>query len=305
MNFPKDLVSIADLNHEQVSEILNLALKLKASRYNHPKVLNGKTIGLFSTKPSLRTRLSFETGVFELGGNSLFIRNDEIGLGTRESFADIGRVLSRYLSAFIVRSHDHEGLIELAKYASIPIINALTDQEHPCQILADLLTLKENFTNLKKLKLTYIGDGNNVCASLMLVSAIMGIEFMAITPTGHEPSKNIVNRASQLAKVNGGYMPIITNEPSQAHKADILYTDVWLSMGQDNSKDKLLKDFQNYQINSRLLNSQKIPILHCLPAHKGEEISFDIFEENAELIFDQAENRLHAQKALLMSLVKD
>ena len=303
MNFPKDLISITDLNREQINEVLNLAKELKVDRYNDQKPLKGKTLGLFTTKPSLRTRLSFETGIFELGGNSLFIRNDEIGLGSRESFADIGRVLSRYLSAFIVRSHDHLGLIELAKFASIPIINALTDQEHPCQILADLLTLKENFGELKKLKLTYIGDGNNVCASLMLASAILGLEFMAITPASYEPSKNIVNQACHLAKLYESSAPIITNEPSEATKADVLYTENWLSMGQESSKEKIVKDFQNYQINSKLLNSQKIPVLHCLPAHKGEEISEETFEENSKLIFEQAENRLHAQKALLVKLI--
>ena len=301
-SFPKDLISIADLNQAQIIELVELAANLKANRKTHQKLLTGLTGGLLTTKPSLRTRLSFEIGLLELGAHSLFIRNDEVGLGVRESYEDVANVLSRYLSVLIVRSHDHKGLIDLAKHSTIPIINALTDEEHPCQALSDLLTIYEQFNRLKGVKLAYIGDGNNVCVSLMLASAIAGLEFTAITPTGTEPNKDTVNRASQLAKQNGTLAPNITNDPKAVLEADILYTDVWVSMG-DEGKQKSKNIFQNYQINANLLNGKSIPVLHCLPAHKEEEISQEIFDKNKKLIFDQAENRLHMQKAILVKLL--
>jgi ornithine carbamoyltransferase len=303
MPFPKDLISITDLNQEQIMELIQLAKNLKENRFSHEQPLKGKTVGLLTTKPSLRTRLSFEVGLFELGANSLFIKNDEVGLGVRESYADVANVISRYLAALIVRSHDHKGLIQLAQNASIPVINALTDAEHPCQALADLLTIYELFGELKAKKLTYLGDGNNVAVSLMLASAITGIEFTAITPAGYEPPKEAVNIAAQLAKKNGSPTPIITNDANHAAEADVLYTDVWVSMGQEGSKEKVSAAFTPYQINSTIMQDKQIPVLHCLPAHKGEEISEKAFEVNKEIIFQQAENRLHAQKALLTKLL--
>lgn len=305
MTFPKDLLSIADLNESQINDLLELAGTLKANRFDpsHPKPLIGKSIGILTSKPSLRTRLSFEVGLMELGAHSVFIKNDEVGLGQRESYNDVARVISRYFAAFIVRTHEHNGLLELAKHASIPIINALSDSEHPCQILADFLTIKERFGRLKGVKLCYVGDGNNVAVSLMLGSAITGIEFCLITPSGYEPPKAQVDRASGLAKKNASPLPNITNDLNQASKADILYTDVWISMGQDNSKERIEKDFGPYQINRQVSENGRIPILHCLPAHRGEEITDEAFEDNANLIFDQAENRLHAQKALLLKIL--
>ncbi len=303
MKFPKDFLSIADLTAEQILELLQLAKRLKKERYTHEKPLTGKTIGLLTTKPSLRTRLSFEIGAMELGAHSLFIRNDEVGLGTRESYSDIANVVSRYLAALVVRSHDQKGLIELAQASSIPVINALTDDEHPCQILADLLTIEETFGKLAGIKLTYVGDGNNVTKSLMLASAILGIEFTAITPSGYEPSKEAVNQASQLARKHNAPSPIISNDVQLIKEADVLYTDVWVSMGQEGSKKSVQDIFGNYQINSNNLGAKDIKVLHCLPAHKSEEISEEVFNQNANLIFDQAENRLHAQKALLVKLL--
>lgn len=304
MNFPKDFLSISDLSAEQIADLLELAKEVKTQRHSHPKYLQGKSIGILTSKPSLRTRLSFEVGLMELGAQSLFIKNDEVGLGERESYADIARVISRYFAAFVVRTHEHKGLIELAKYSSIPIVNALSDSEHPCQILADFLTVKETFGKLKGVKLCYIGDGNNVAVSLMLGSALTGIEFSLVAPSGYEPPKNYVDLSSHLAKRNGSPVPNISNDLAVAAEADILYTDVWISMGQESTKEKVKKTFEPYQINKGLTGSRNIPVLHCLPAHREEEITEEVFEQNAKLIFDQAENRLHAQKALLIKLLR-
>lgn len=299
----KNLLSIVDLNQAQINELLRLAIELKRERRTHKRLLAGHTGGLLTTKPSLRTRLSFEVGLVELGANSLFIRNDEIGMGIRESYEDIARVLSKYLSVLIVRSHDHKGLVELASHATIPIINALTEEEHPCQALSDLLSIYEYFQRVKDVRLTYIGDGNNVCTSLMLMSATVGIEFTAITPMGLEPSRETVDKASQIAKSLGFFAPRITNDPLYMREStDILYTDVWVSMGEEN-KAKNKKIFQDYQVNESLMGNKNIPVLHCLPAHKGEEISKEVFEKNKELIFNQSENRLHMQKAILIKLL--
>jgi ornithine carbamoyltransferase len=303
MKSSKHFLSINDLDPEEFLEILSSAKKLKPNRRNHERTLREQVGGIITTKPSLRTRLSFEVGLLELGAKALFIRNEEIGLGERESYADIIRVLERYVDILIVRTHDHNGLIEMVKHAnsSINIINALTSEEHPCQALADFLTLKENFNEFKNLKLTYIGDGNNVCHSLMLASSLLQVKFTAITPPGYEPNLKYINLAIQNAKKLSGKEPQITNDIQKALDADILYTDVWVSMG-ESANNKSQSDFENYKINEALLKNKNIPVLHCLPAHKDQEISEGVFEKNAKLIFDQAENRLHAQKALMLHL---
>ena len=298
----KHFLSINDLDPEQFISILDSATQLKANRRNHEKTLAGQVGGIITTKPSLRTRLSFEIGLLELGAKALFVRNEEVGLGERESYADIVRVLERYLDFLIVRTHDHQGLIEMVKYSSsLNIINALTSEEHPCQILADFLTIKENFKTFKNLKLTYIGDGNNVCHSLMLASSLLGVEFTAITPAKYEPNAKYIDLAIKNAKRLSGKEPKMTNDIQKALEADILYTDVWVSMG-ESVDHKSQSDFENYKINESLLKNKNIPVLHCLPAHKDQEISDEVFENNAKLIFDQAENRLHAQKALMLHL---
>ncbi|MDX1919169.1 MAG: ornithine carbamoyltransferase [Candidatus Caenarcaniphilales bacterium] len=302
--FPKDLISIADFDKEQILDVLDLAAKLKAERKTHEKSLLNQTVGVLTSKPSLRTRLSFEVAIIELGGNSLFIKNEEVGLGMREEAEDIAKVVSRYLSSMVVRAHEHKHVVDLAKHASIPVINALTDLEHPCQILADLLTIKENFGKFEKIKLGYVGDGNNVTNSLMLASAICGLEFYAITPPGHEPSKKYVDWSSELAKRYSAPAPTVTNDVDEISKMDILYTDVWVSMGDDTPKEKIQDVFQPYQLSKENLKNKNIPVLHCLPAHKEEEISKEVFDANSELIFSQAENRLHAQKSVLIKLLR-
>jgi ornithine carbamoyltransferase len=304
MSFPKHLLSISDINQEQLHEILTEAKKLKSGRNKNDETLKGKNLCILTTKPSLRTRLSFELAGKELGANTVFVRNEEVGLGERESYADTARVLSGYFDCIALRAHEHEGIIELAKYSKASVINALTESEHPCQALADFLSISEIFGKLKGVNLCYVGDGNNVAVSLMLGSAILGINFTLISPNGYEPPKGMVDLASQLAKHYGSSLPIITNDTSTAQDSDVLYTDVWVSMGKEASKEKTKTIFSPYQINSKLLNNKNIPVLHCLPAHKGEEISEECFEANAEVIFNQAENRLHAQKSLLIKLLR-
>lgn len=299
MKKKRDFLSSADLSRASFDKIINKAEELKLNRKEHFRSLKNKIGGVFTTKPSLRTRISFEVALIELGAKVLFLKDEEIGLGTRESYADVGNVISRYLDLFIVRSNDQRGLKELAECSSIPVVNALTDKEHPCQALADLLTIKEKFSILEGLKLTYVGDGNNVANSLMLSSAINGMEFTLICPQGYEPEKYYVEKAEKLAEKNKSPKPVISNDMKLCKKADVLYTDVWVSMGQAKDIRSVKEDFSKYQLNSEALGGKNIPVLHCLPAHKGEEISSELFEKNSALIFEQAENRLHGQKAIL------
>lgn len=299
----KHFLSSADFDKEQYLELLRIATESKQKVHNN-LILNNKVAGIYTNKPSLRTRISFEVGIKELGGSSIFIKNDEISLGEREDYQDVARVLSRYLDLFIVRSHDQAGLETLAKYSDIPIINALTNKEHPCQALADVLTLTQYFTDIKGLKLTYIGDGNNVTHSLAIISAILGIELTIITPPEHEIHNDYLDLSMQLATKYNHPMPVCCNDPVVAQYADVVYGDVWSSMGDDSGdQDKVNNKFQPYQINAELLGNKNIKVLHCLPAHKGEEITEEIFEQNANIIFDQAENRLHAQKAIMQMLL--
>ncbi|HEY9885705.1 MAG TPA: ornithine carbamoyltransferase [Vampirovibrionales bacterium] len=307
-NWPKDFVSVADLNAEQINEVIDTALELKRNRKTHKKHLANKNVGVYTNKPSLRTRLSFELAITELGGTSLFIKDDEIGLGKREEISDVAQVLSRYFDAFVIRTHKHEEVEELATHSRLSVINALTDAEHPCQTMADLLSIKEHFGNLEGIKLSYVGDGNNVAISLMLASAIIGLEFTAITPDGFEPPKKYVDLATKLAKENSSNnlqikAPKITNDVSAIAQADILYTDVWESMGQSKLPENVKEAFMKYQLNHRTLEDKDIPVLHCLPAYKGKEISRELFDKNAETIFNQAENRMHAQKSILVKLL--
>ena len=305
----KNFISSADLNREELLALLDLASELKAQRKifkqtsqtnNLSCFLKNKIAGIFTTKPSLRTRISFEVALKELGAETLFIKDDEIGLGTRESYEDVANIISRYLDIFIIRSNSQAGLEKLVQNSSIPVINALTDKEHPCQALADFLTIKELFklkNNFSDLKLTYIGDGNNVANSLMLTSAILGVNFKAICPKNFEVNNLYFEKACELAKLNNTSLPVISNNTELCQDSDVIYTDVWVSMGQN--KNIPSKEFLKYQVNSSILKNKNIPVMHCLPAHKNEEISEEIFNKNTSLIFEQAENRLHAQKALI------
>lgn len=300
----KDLLSIHELTSEEVKQILNLAKELKAKQkagIEH-HLLKGKTLGMIFQKSSTRTRVSFEVGMYQLGGSALFLSGNDLQIGRGEPIKDTARVMSRYLDGIMIRTFNHDDVEEFAKYADIPVINGLTDLLHPCQVLTDLLTIQEyKGQNLKGLKLAYVGDGNNMVHSLMYGCAKVGMHFAVATPKGYEPNPEVTAKAIEDAKVTGGSI-LVTNDRIEAVKdADIVYTDVWASMGQEAEHDARVKIFQDYQINTELMQHAKADamVMHCLPAHRGEEISEEILEKYADEIFDEAENRLHVQKAIM------
>jgi len=294
----KDLLTINDLSVSEINEILALAKELKEKRQGFGEPLKGKTLGLVFEKPSNRTRVSFEVGITELGGHAIYLGSYEIDLGKRESPRDVAMVLSRYLKGIIARTFSHKTVVELARHATIPVINGLTDFQHPCQVLSDLFTIKEK-KGLENITVAYIGDGNNVLNSLLCICHKMGIKINAACPKGYEPSKDILKDVTGSAK--------IFNSPEDAVKgADIVYTDVWTSMGQEKEYKKRLKVFKKYQVNSdlmKLANKDAI-VMHCLPAHRGQEITDSVIDGPQSVVLDQAENRLHVQKAILIKLLK-
>jgi len=294
----KDLLTIDDLSVDEINEIFKLSGELKQKRQGFGEPLRGKTLGLIFEKPSNRTRVSFEVGITELGGHAIYLGSYEIDLGKRESPKDVAKVLSRYLNGIIARTFSHKTVVELAKYSSIPVINGLTDYQHPCQALSDLFTIKEK-KGLNNITVAFIGDGNNVLNSLLYICHKMGVKINAACPKGYEPSKEILKETAGSAK--------IFNSPIDAVKgADVVYTDVWTSMGQEKEHRKRLKVFKKYQINSELMKSanKDAIVLHCLPAHRGQEITDDVMDGSASMVLDQAENRLHVQKAILVKLLK-
>lgn len=304
----KDLLSIHELSVDEVEEILALAAELKAKQkagVPH-RLLEGKTLGMIFEKSSTRTRVSFETGMYQLGGCALFLSNRDLQLGRGEPIKDTARVLSRYLDGIMIRTYGHERAEELAEWAAVPVINALTDLLHPCQVLTDLLTIREyKGKNLRGLKMAYVGDGNNMTNSLMYGCAKTGINFVAATPEGYEPDETVTKNATADAKATGASVAL-TNDPAEAVKgADIVVTDTWASMGQEAEHDERKKIFEPYQVNKALLAhaDKRAIVMHCLPAYRGEEITDDVFEANAAVIFDEAENRLHTQKAIMALLM--
>ncbi|RUM60945.1 MAG: ornithine carbamoyltransferase [Persephonella sp.] len=301
----RDFLNISDLSKDEVYQVIEYAIKLKEDKFMD-KTLTGKSIGLIFMKQSTRTRVSFEVGVYQMGGQPLYISGITTQLSRNEDIKDTARVLSRYLDGIVIRTYSHSEVEELAKYGSIPVINALTDYLHPCQILADLQTIYERFGKIEGLKLAYIGDGNNMANTWLIAGGLMGLNVSIATPNGYEPNGKAVKEALELAKDSKANIEI-TNNPIEAVKdADIVYTDVWISMGQDNNEEKK-KAFKDFQINEKLLKfaNKNVIVMHCLPAHKGEEISEETFERFADVIFDEAENRLHSQKALMSLLFKN
>ena len=306
----RDLLSIHDLSVEEVEAILALAEELKAMQkagIEH-RVLAGKTLGMIFEKSSTRTRVSFETGMFQLGGQALFLSNRDLQIGRGEPIKDTARVLSRYLDGVMIRTFEHEKVEEFAKYADIPVINALTDLLHPCQALTDLLTIREHKgKNLKGLKMAYVGDGNNMTHSLMYAAAKTGMNFVAATPADYAPDEGVTQRAQEDAKATGASIALVTDPFAAAKDADILVTDTWASMGQEAEHEERKKIFAPYQINGDLLAAadKRAIVMHCLPAYRGEEITDDVLEKFSDVIFDEAENRLHTQKAILALLMAD
>ena len=295
----KHLLKLMDLSEKEIVEILNLADQLKYEKKNgiEHHLLKGKTLGLIFEKSSTRTRVSFEVGMYDLGGNALFLSSRDLQIGRGEPVQDTARVLSRYLDGIMIRTFAQSEVEDLAKYGSIPIINGLTDYCHPCQVLADLMTIREHKGILAGRKMCYIGDGNNMTNSIIVGCIKMGMEVSVACPNGYEPDADIMAWAKETGKF------ICTDNVLEAAKdADVLYTDVWASMGQESEAEERKKIFKNYQINADVMAVAKndAMVMHCLPAHRGEEITEDVLEAHADEIFDEAENRLHAQKAVLV-----
>ena len=300
----KDLLSIHDLSVEEVNEILALAHELKAKQkagIEH-HLLKGKTLGMIFEKSSTRTRVSFQTGMYQLGGQALFLSNRDLQIGRGEPIKDTARVLSRYVDGIMIRTFEHEKVEELAEWSDVPVINALTDLLHPCQVLTDLLTIQEyKGKQLKGLKMAYVGDGNNMTNSYMYGCAKAGIDFVAATPKGYEPDMQVFENACKDAEETGASIKLV-NDPFEAAKgADIVVTDTWASMGQEAEHDMRKKIFAPYQVNAQLLAEadKRVIVMHCLPAYRGEEITEEMLEAYADVIFDEAENRLHTQKAIM------
>jgi ornithine carbamoyltransferase len=294
---------VAGWTGEELLQALDLAddLKERQSRREEHHLLPGRTLGMIFQKPSTRTRVSFEVGIFQLGGMGLYLAASDLQLGRGETLKDTATVLSRYLDGLMIRTFAQDDVEELARYASIPVINGLTDSSHPCQALADVMTIRERLGRLEGVRVAYFGDGNNVCASLMVACAKLGMEFVAATPEGYEPEERVV----EIAREAGGTVEL-THDPREAAKgADLLYTDVWTSMGQEEEKERRLKDLAGFGIDESLvrLAGDNAIVLHCLPAHYGEEIAEDVLYGPQSAVWDQAENRLHAQKALMALVI--
>ena len=303
----KNLVSIDDLSREEVAQILETAEIIKLRHYSQESqpILRGKVLGMIFQKPSLRTRVSFETGMMQLGGEAIYLGPDDIKLGQREAIKDIAQVLSRYVNGIMARTFSHNIILELAKYSTVPVINGLSDLLHPCQILGDLLTIREKKGRLSNLKLAYIGDGNNVAHSLMFGAVKVGMDIILATPNGYEPRSEIIEKTKEDAQKTGSKVEIIQDPVEAANGADIIYTDVWTSMGFEKESEIRKNVFKPYQVNQDLANKAKddVIILHCLPAHRGEEITDEVIDGPHSVVIDQAENRLHAQKAVLALLL--
>ncbi|MBC7234112.1 MAG: ornithine carbamoyltransferase [Chloroflexi bacterium] len=303
----KDLLSLADLSAEEIWHILNVAQELKEEWQaggNQP-ILMGKTLGMIFQKPSLRTRVSFEVAMLQLGGEALYLSPDEIQLGKRESVPDVARVLSRYVDCIMARVFAHKDVETLAAYSRVPVINGLSDYSHPCQALADFFTILEKKGTLRGLKLAWVGDGNNVLTSLLFGATKLGMDIAAATPPGYEPAREVQELAFRFAKESGSTVEIGHDPQAAVNNADVIYTDVWTSMGQEAEKEQRLKVFPPYQVNAALVARAKpdVIVMHCLPAHRGEEITDEVADGPHSVLFDQAENRLHAQKGLLAVLL--
>ena len=303
----KDLISMSDVRDELVALLdsaSNLKNRQKGGVLYEP--LKNKTLAMIFEKPSTRTRVSFEVAMAQLGGHALNLSPRDMQMGRGETVADTAKVLSRYVDAIMYRGFSHDAMIELARSATVPVINGLDDLEHPCQIIADLLTVREHKGDFSRLKLAYVGDGNNVCNSLMVGCAIVGMEMAVATPEGYEPNAKLVKEAEGIAKEKHPGLSIMTDPKKAVENADVVYTDVWISMGQESEKEEKEKKFRPYQVNADLVGAAKknCIVMHCLPAHRGLEITDEVIDGKHSVVLDQAENRLHAQKAVLVRLME-
>ncbi|MEE8503664.1 MAG: ornithine carbamoyltransferase [candidate division NC10 bacterium] len=305
----RDLVSIRDFTREEIEALFSLATDLKRRLKrgkSHPR-LSGKTLALIFEKPSLRTRVSFEVAMTHLGGHAIYLAPQDIRLGARETVEDGARNLSRWVDGIVARTFEHAQVERLAQYTTVPVINGLTDLLHPCQVLCDLFTLHEKREKLKGLRVAFIGDGNNVCNSWLYGAAKMGIHFTVACPKGYEPHRDVFTKARAESEATYAVLEITHDAARAAREADVLYTDVWASMGHEEQRAKRMRDFKGFQVNQSLVNlAQKdVQVMHCLPAHRGEEITDEVMDGQHSIILDQAENRLHLQKAILVKLLGD
>ena len=299
----RDFVSMDDLSPEEVRFVLDTAVDLKrrAKAGDRPALLTGRVLAMIFEKPSLRTRVTFEVGMWELGGHAVYLAPQDVQLGARESVPDVARNLERWVGGIMARTFAHRTVQTLAEHARIPVINGLSDLEHPCQTLGDLLTIRERFGHLDGLRVAWVGDGNNVCHSLLLGAAKVGMHVAVATPARYAPDPAIVARARESAPASGSRIEVGTDAKAAARGADVIYTDVWVSMGQEAEREAKIKAFSGYQVNGALTAqaAARAVVMHCLPAHRGEEITGEVLDGPQSVVLDQAENRLHAQKALL------
>jgi ornithine carbamoyltransferase len=304
----RDFLRVNDWAPDELLFVLELADRLKARQREHidHRHLEGRTLGMIFQKPSTRTRVSFEAGMFHLGGTALYLAAGDLQLGRGETIKDTARVLSRYLDGIMIRTFAQADVDELAAHADIPVINGLTDEFHPCQALADVMTIRERLGEFDGVRVAYLGDGNNVCHSLMVACAKLGMDFVAATPEGYEPAETVVGWAREAASASGGSVELRQDPRAAAQGADVLYTDVWTSMGQDDEREQRVRDLEAYRIDEALvaLASERAIVLHCLPAHYGEEITEEVLYGPRSAVWDQAENRLHSQKALMASVIR-
>ncbi|MBI3323545.1 MAG: ornithine carbamoyltransferase [Candidatus Omnitrophica bacterium] len=310
----RHLLKVRDLTAEQISELFRVAKRLKQARHRTqgerpflaPRPLTGKTLGLLFQKPSVRTRVSFEVGMAQLGGQSLYIGPVELQGGQREAPRDVARVLSRYLDAIVARTFRHQDVEEMAEASSIPVINGLSDYTHPCQALADLFTIQEKVGKLRGCRLAYVGDGNNVCHALLGACGLMGVHLRVASPRGYEPEAAMVRWAAAQARRSGGSVRVGRDPAAAVRGAQAIYTDVWASMGQESEREKRKRLFRAFQVNAALMK-RAAPgawFMHCLPAHRGEEVSDEVMDSRISIVYDQAENRMHVQKAVLLDLLQ-
>jgi ornithine carbamoyltransferase len=294
------------MSTEEILATFSLARKMKANRKKYSKALQGKTLALIFEKPSLRTRTSFDVGIQQLGGFSVYLSPAEISLGKRETIHDVAKNLERMVQGIMIRTFAHQIVLDLAEYASIPIINGLTDYSHPCQAMADYLTIQEKKKKLKGLKLCYVGDGNNVAHSLMFAGARLGVNVTVTCPSGYTPDTKALDQAKEDAKKTGAHIEVVHDPIEGVKDADVVYTDVWASMGQEAEAEARKKIFRPFQVNKELMSKAKKDaiFMHCLPAHRGDEVTADVIDSKQSVVFDEAENRLHAQKAIMYQLMK-
>ena len=306
MGGKKDFLSIKELSFEEFHQLLGLTAEVKREPERFQGALQGKTLGLFFEKPSTRTRVSFEVGIYQLGGLGLYFSPEQLQLGRGETIADTARVLSRYLDALMGRTFSHQTLVELAQHSTIPVINGLSDRFHPCQGMADYFTVQEELERLPGARVCYLGDGNNVCHSLLLGGAKAGVDLRVVTPKECAPDPQVVNSALKESSVSGGKVTVTNRIEEGVKGAEVIYTDVWVSMGEDAQRARKLTLLQPYQVNKKVMTLAEpgAIFMHCLPAHRGEEVTSEVIDSEQSVVWNQAENRLHFQKALLIFLLK-